>query len=375
MSDDTFRKQFERKGATGIKHVQRDPLVLNPRLYSQLKHTFGAVRISNQGVNFSARVVGHTPETRKVIVDSAGEYYRVCCPACRDTRFRLWINHRWDTEYEGERLFFLAVCYNEHCEGQQGFIKNLREHLERAQCVTNVATVNDAATMATEPGKVEVPGEFTRIDHLPDDHAAVRYIRDVRQLSVQELGELWHVSWCGYSTVFPPSNRLFFPIYDQEDDEYVLRGGQAHWLDLRTLNGTPPKGSGEVKWFTAPGTRASTVLYNGYRARRQKNLVVITEGAFDVMRLGPRYAVAIFGHTVSHQQRNLLWEHWGSKGAAAVLALDPDAVEERATIELESWFKNSGWSKFISLRLPEDKDIGDLQREEAWEIINSELSK
>jgi len=203
----------------------------------------------------------------------------------------------------------------------------------------------------------------------------VRYIRDVRKFSVKELGELWDVSWCAYSTVFPPDNRLFFPIYDEEDGETVLRGGQAHWLDLRTLNGTPPKKSGQVKWFTVPGTRASSVLYNGYRAKQQSKLVVITEGAFDVMSLGPKYAVAIFGHTVSQRQRKLLWEHWGSKGAAAVLALDPDAVDTERTVELESWFRGQGWSKFVSLRLPEGQDIGSLPRKDAWEIINRELAK
>jgi len=238
-------------------------------------------------------------------------------------------------------------------------------------------------------GRPEVRGKFTRVDNLPYDHAAVKYLRQVRKLPVRKLGEVWGMSWAEYSLSLPPDNRLFFPIMEEDPENpgtLVEAGGQAHWLDAKTLQGSPSKEQrkdGEVKWYTLPGTRVGRLLYNGHLASQQKDLIIITEGAFDVMRVGQlpgaeKYAVGVFGHSVSAQQKELLWEKWGRHGATAILAFDPDVYngEEKdlkKVLQLEDWFKTQ-WEQFHSIRLkPDGTDIGDMPCKDIWAMITSTL--
>ena len=83
---------------------------LCPELFASLKKCFGSVLIANPGEELRA-----TPMTdpftgqEKLNISSSGEYYRVCCPMCGDTRHRLWINHRW------AKYNWLLTCFNEGC--------------------------------------------------------------------------------------------------------------------------------------------------------------------------------------------------------------------------------------------------------------------
>ncbi|GAG32877.1 unnamed protein product, partial [marine sediment metagenome] len=107
--------------------------VLNPALYKQLLATFGDVRIANHGVPFEGTVTLNdlTPTGRpKVKIQTSGEYYCVCCNVCGDTRYRLWINHRWGTLLGGVRLDHLVTCYNEDCDQALGFKSRLRDALD-----------------------------------------------------------------------------------------------------------------------------------------------------------------------------------------------------------------------------------------------------
>ena len=55
-----------------------------------------------------------------------GEYYRIACPFCLDTRHRLWINHRWGVGPDGvpnERLIGMPVSYTNVFWGGRSEIK------------------------------------------------------------------------------------------------------------------------------------------------------------------------------------------------------------------------------------------------------------
>ena len=346
--------------------------VLNPELYHALCAAFpNGVKISGQGVPFLGRIEPDVVNAHrtKVIVVQAGEYYCVCCPYCGDTRHRLWINHRWGSELiQGKyktTLRHLAHCYNENCESREDFKADLKARITGRGLIRQTVIMDK--DMKPEPLKpLELTGKYIRVDKLPKQHAAVRYIEQVRHMNVEELGSLWDVVWFEYSPILPPNNRLFVPYYvNDAAGNKMLVGGQAHWLDVITLNGTPPKGEG-VKWFTLPGSKTSQSLFNYNRAAKQSKLVVIVEGPFDAMVLGPEFSIALFGHSVSHVQKQLLYDTWAKEGAA-VLALDPDVAKEKKVIELEQWF--STWPKHTILRVPDGKDIGDYSRDNAWKMI------
>ena len=66
--------------------------VLCPELYFKLKKLFGQVHVNNRGVGMVMRPSSNGERPTSIV---NGEYYRVCCPFCKETRHRLYINHRW----------------------------------------------------------------------------------------------------------------------------------------------------------------------------------------------------------------------------------------------------------------------------------------
>ncbi len=72
---------------------------LNPDLFEALAASFGTVLIANEGerARVDYRPSWGSPKGQvrlKAVRTVSGEYYRVDCPFCTDTRKRLWINHQ-----------------------------------------------------------------------------------------------------------------------------------------------------------------------------------------------------------------------------------------------------------------------------------------
>src|SRR4249920_1968854 len=88
---------------------------LNPRLYRLLQDNFGTVKIASPGEAMIAQSVREPVSDRPMLaITHSGEYYRLCCPYCNDTRYRLYVNHMYGQKDRfGRRMKFLAVCYNE----------------------------------------------------------------------------------------------------------------------------------------------------------------------------------------------------------------------------------------------------------------------
>src|SRR5579872_4473281 len=104
---------------------------LRPALYARLTEFFGGdVIIANEGEEMVSTYSSNYSEVPALSVDIPGEYYRVNCPYCTDTRRRLWINHRWgQRDDHGKLNLFLAHCYNENCMAEPGNSWNLYKQL------------------------------------------------------------------------------------------------------------------------------------------------------------------------------------------------------------------------------------------------------
>jgi hypothetical protein len=342
--------------------------VLNEALHAALLGAFGSVMVANEGEPYRP-VVTHDPipqgdsrfGRKRVRTLESGEEYRVCCPKCGDKRHRLWINHRFDTDVEGIRMRFLAVCWNEHCEQQPGFWSWLRDAIrdgaDRGIVYRPVENVQPTEDKPPEP--VALPGACTPVHMLPPTHLAVRYLAS-RGFSAAELGQTWRVSWCDYSTIVPPQNRLIFPAYDYYEGQPAIMHWQARYLTEDILAGASvPRG--ERKYYNPRGSKPKRMLYNSWRARASNSLVVIGEGALDAIRIGANNGVALFGKDMSEAQRQQLWDGWGQHKAVIVLALDPDAQTETAKLvqKLASWP-----TKVVTLPLQPGEDVGGLTRED-----------
>src|ERR1035437_5610346 len=167
---------------------------LNPTLYRQLQRVFGRVRIGSEGQSMQARYGKHIATDRnELVVEAPGEYYQVCCPRCNDTRFRLYINHRWGSRDEkGFRNLWLAICFNENCYASRDARQDLYEKLSDIADPLEQATIKDGEEGA-ELKAMTLPGPVFRLDRLPPEHPANKYLAG-RFYDPEMLGKFYQVS-------------------------------------------------------------------------------------------------------------------------------------------------------------------------------------
>lgn len=212
------------------------------------------------------------------------------------------------------------------------------------------------------------PGELIPLAGLGPNHPACQYLR-ARSFDPKELGETYGMMYCREGVefargVFNTSNTLVVPMY--VDGELV--GWQSRLLynpdtvddktcaALNFLQREDGRWIRPPKYFTSPGFAKGKSLFN-YDNARKGNVVVVTEGVFDAMRVGC-CAVAVFGKSVSSEQLGMLRSYWD----IVVILLDPDADEEAQKLHLK--LNNS-----VVVTLTGYKDAGEAPQEEIWKQI------
>lgn len=330
---------------------------LRPELYSRLENRFHHVQIANEGEEM---VVSYHRDalSGKQRLDNrhSGEYYRVNCPFCNDTRKRLWINHRWGLKdpVTGSLNLHLCICYNEGCFAM---IEERRKWLY-AEVMADVGdgsldvVLPSYKTRPAEPATVELPGEVVTLDQLPADHSACKYLSE-RSFDPVLLGQRLAVAYCPVANwnVQMATGRIIIPIMM----DGKLRGWQGRYI------GDPPS-KFVPKYYTMPGMRKTELLYNLDQARKHP-YVVLVEGVTDVWRVGPA-SVALFGKTLSMTHELLISSIW-NKGTVYVM-LDCDANEDAKRIVSKL---QGRVGICIQVNLPDDSDPGDLSQEEIQQRI------
>ena len=192
---------------------------------------------------------------------------------------------------------WLVYCYNEDClSGRDRRAVENRQDLEIRLFRAEMGGGERDRLLATRPGlrddgplvAVELPGKVVRLDALPHDHEAVRYVED-RGYDAAKLGRKYGVAYChktfGFSQV---QNRLIIPI--EMDGRLV--GWQARYVGELNWNA-----SGVRKYYNMPGMKKRKMLYNWGRASRSR-IVVVVEGVTDVWSVGDA-GVGLFGKSMS----------------------------------------------------------------------------
>ena len=293
--------------------------MLRPELYDRLVQRLGEVRVANEGEAMNAWVT-YDPVTRRprLVENWPGEYYRVCCCFCKDTRFRLYINHRWG-RYEPSvrsKNLWLAHCFNENCLARPGRARQLYDYVfddfGDVQLGKDIILPGKRAPRA--PAVVEPPGTMVPLSQLPAEHPACRYVLE-RGYDPSDLSARYRVHYCTQATAQCPqvTGRLVIPIYMRGK----LVGWQARYL------GKPPARH-IAKYHSMPHMNKGEILYN-FDAARQCSYVVVVEGVFDVWRYGPE-AVALLGNKPTHYQSHLLRSVWMDKPVLCML--DGEARDE-----------------------------------------------
>lgn len=329
---------------------------LNPTLYALLEHKFGEVRIANAGS--SARVQRfEDPRTGKIVTRAHnwGEYYCVCCPFCRETNFKLWINHLYGSTCNsrtGRRNdTFLAHCYRSDCLEAEGRSAQLEEMIfgPGRGFRRNVAIRQGTHTPENET--LDLPGSIIPLTDLPQQHPAVEYLT-ARGFNVQELTDVFNVGLCteAVNRYRIMNGRIFIPTY--------FSGRLVAWQGRLSRDAT----KNEIKYYTQG--RKSRALYNYDNAARE-SAVVLVEGAPSVWRIG-RSGVCLFGKTLSYWQENTIATTWSGKPVFVMLDCDAHKELERAVTQLCQHNL-----KVVPVVLPDARDPADYSREELRGILSS----
>lgn len=330
---------------------------LNEDLYGQLVHRFGAVRIANEGIPMGYTVV-HNPLTGyyDIVAHETGEYYCVCCPYCDDRelgRFRLWVNHRWNTKDPQTGAFFhplqWAICYNERCDLRDLEVE-LSPYLAGMELDTPVAAIKPKSFE-----EIELPENCDLIANLPTYHPARQYLEQVRGFSADYLSVRWGVRYCHAHNHPHISGRIITPL---------VRDSKTVGFQSRYVGDDVPKN--EPKYFTSPGFPKRRFLYNMDTAKTYP-FAVIVEGVTDVWRLGDR-AVATLGKSISPEQAAISKAIW-CEGALGV-CLDGDAMGDMK--KLRHLLGEGGafrWGTF-AVYMEKGSDPASLTYNQVWELIS-----
>jgi hypothetical protein len=339
---------------------------LNMILYTTLRDIFGSVIVAGQGMNMCGNNLANPLYRNRTqyVVTSWGEYYRVCCPFCKENRHRLWINHLYgqpnlETHYPDS---WLAVCYNEECTKSPAVRQQLYHMLfgmqprsQRRQVMPiGQGEAMDGPLMTAAP-----PGVIAKLSELPATHPARQYVIG-RNFDPDWLSEHFRIGYtldvtdARYNTM---RGRLYIPIF--------FEGALVGWQG-RTLY-DPPKG-GPPKYYFMAGTPRKRILYN-YDVAKKWPFVVVVEGVPSVWRIGGP-GVASFGKIVTPMQLSLLISD--RRDRAIVLLLDPDARDEMEGIlgELRSLHKQN----VVPVWLPPKYDPADYTHEAVVNFIRSAAS-
>lgn len=336
--------------------------VLNPILYQALQRIFGDVEVANAGNG--AKLYPQQKLTRRGLkmvttISKGAEHYCVKCRFCGDRKPRLWVNHRYGTPdlITGNAMQFMASCFNEDCLSDADNMRRFQDELEEAMAgramVLRTPEVEDADRVTTQV----LPGVTRLLTELPATHPAVMYLKG-RGYDIKALSKFYDIR----AIVEPPEGKAFLidhiviPIRMQRD----LVGWQARYpADLDW------KATGARKYYNLPGMPKRLFLYNYDTARRYR-MVVVVEGVTSVWRMGGP-VVAIFGKSLSEQQRRMLLE-W----ELVVFMLDND--DESAQQKMLAMHADiSRHRPSCMVVLPESTDPAQFPRKVLWEAVTESV--
>lgn len=340
--------------------------MLNPSLYALLEREFGRVAIVREGegmrYTYSCAFLDKSSGPRMVVEKhGGGEYYRVNCPYCKDTRRRLYFNHRWGVydHVVDDNNLWLVTCYNDSCISRD--TSRYRELFKRVWGFRNANVRNDVRVLDGElddghVGPATMPGDWYQIADLGPDHPAVQYLTG-RGYDARALAAEWDLGYCVDPLPEYGSTRHRIVIPIRMDDTLV--GWQCRYVGELDW-----KATGVPKYYSMPRMSKRSMLYNFDRAKT-KRWCVLVEGPTSAWNVGER-AVATFGKSVSSRQLALLCSYWGD--GAIVVLFDGDDPGVDAALEVVDALHGRA-KRVIPITLPNKRDPGNCSPEYLQDVI------
>jgi len=338
---------------------------LNQYLYDKLATVYGDVTVAAPGEAYMGHVIP-TEDGPRQTAENMGEYYRINCPFCNESRHRLWVNHLWGVgpKYNNETndaFWWSAICYNDDwsCMTNPENIKTLRDRVYRdiGRDQRRKLPIARGEYIDMTLVRAENPGTCIPVHLYPSHLQQPQYLVSRGFTDLQRLGAHFGVSVC---TSVPPGkridaaiNRIVAPIF--------MNGAQVSWQARRTEHWDEDMyGKDKMKYFFLPGTNRKILLYNFDNAKAFK-FVIVTEGVTDVWTIGD-CAVATFGKAITAYQTKLIQRTWKT----VFLALDADALDQsRAYLRsLEA-----AGVRCIILDIPPGQDPASMGANNFWDMV------
>lgn len=349
---------------------------LNPSLHRALNATFKrGVKIQKDGEGMAYKVITSQITQKQLINVSpgrGGEDYKVCCPFCNDTRFRLEISHRWNTRDQATNAYFGAAfmrCYNDGCDmNPDSPWRRRRDCHDRMVDMTKPYIARNQPIVHEEPVRpprpMTLPDKCIPINNLDASHQAIKYLEG-RQFGIDYLFQSFSLLYCLDDPNPMVSGRIIIPVYMN----LQLVGWQARFIGDDLPSDNVPK------YYTAPGMQRNQTLYN-YDNAKGFNLGVLVEGPTDVWRVG-NSGVAPLGSSVSSTQIQLMQTAW--KAGGLILMLDPDYVSKpRRQVDTPTPYERLKTmlsdptvfkSGMLEVVLPAGTDPGKYEQTNLWAVI------
>jgi hypothetical protein len=217
------------------------------------------------------------------------------------------------------------------------------------------------------------PGTLISFKELPEDHLAIRYLRN-RRFDPYVLEQVYGLRYCMEGRKYlnglvNTTNTIIFPIWMEQKvvgwQSRVLFNPDHLTDEISAAMGLPRDSDGHYlhppKYFTSPGLEKGRAFFN-YDIARQSEIVVVTEGPMDAIAVGP-CAVATMGKGVSDFQARILKAYW----KLVVIMLDPGDADK----EMQDLY-NQLWASVPTLQviLQGYKDPGEAPTAEIWRQID-----
>jgi len=260
------------------------------------------------------------------------------CPFCKHHKPKLSVNIEkdvfkcWICDTYGKNIFFIIKRFGNHRQVDQWSVIDGREDLCDFESIF----------FGKEQGKLE------QIVHLPDEFISLTKkklplsaIQASNYLIKRGITQEDILKWkIGYCVTGEYQNRIIIPSFNER--------GNINYFISRTYT------NDWMRYKNPPVSR--DITFNELSIDWRED-VIIVEGVFDAIKAGN--AIPILGSTI--REKSNLFQKIVEHSPRLFFALDADA--EKKSISIMRKFINYGLQVY-KVKVPEDKDVGDMSKEE-----------
>ena len=292
----------------------------------------------------------------------------ICCPVCKENRYRLYINvenglvYCHNCQFKGSIVKLIQYVEGVSKEKAESLLKEIAENIVLPYKIEESVLgklIYSLYNISPQKRAIPLPEEFQKFSQNFSEKnftakKALKYLqqRGITKKQILNCG-------MGICTEGEYKNRVIIPIF--------LEGNLQFWVARAISDNTKLKEkspSAQEYQYSK-----SEVIFNLDTAAKKYNSIVISEGIFDALSWGD-IGVALLGKSLYDSQFNLILKYKDLLTQGIYIALDADAVDSATLIaeKLKSFFK------VMMINIPKEYDDPNKyllthSKNSMWELI------